>query len=75
MLFLHSVNKRIKIANFQIQPFKGTPQYHKKLKNLNEILRMDYSITAKKHNAIDNYRYNCKKKIAIKKKKNIEVDR
>ena len=65
MLFLHSVNtlnKRIKIANSQIQTFKGTPQYHKKLKNLNEILRMDYSITAKKHNAIDNYRYNCKKK-------------
>ena len=72
MLFC-SVNKRIKIANFQIQTFvKELPVITKilKMKNLNELLRMDYSITAKKHNAIDNYRYNCKKG-----KKNIEVDR
>ena len=46
------------------------------MKNLNEILRMDYSITAKKHNAIDNYRYNCKKNLKNKRRrKNIEVDR
>ena len=39
------------------------------MKNLNELLRMDYSITAIKHNAIDNYRYNCKKKFEKQKKK------